>query len=450
MRFGDCVRLGIVNLRAHKKRVIIVTVIVGLLFSFLMAMYMLASGFYGAANREASRMTEGKMIVFSEPDMRKCKDSCDVEAMEADIRERMWQYRASLIEVSEYQTEDGTMYQMAPELVSGAIEADLARAPEGVPIILASNQVLGTWLGITPEMGPVSGRVDRVTGEANLQKMREIRQQAVGRVIKSPSGQEYYVAGIAPGSYGPYSNDIRAMGNNNAILMILSETTIGADNRIILLNEADGLGEKVEHSGRVWGAFANWTTAEEYYHEPVNQCNDFLQDSVSECNKEHKYFTEALLGTFAFTEMNRQGQMWGIIGGLAVVLIVLAVIIMLATYLRLMGQDAKVIALYRAMGATRGEVILIYLIYFLMLSLIVTGFALGLAVIVMLIMTFVDGPIVGQVLALTYGVPVRLAWLMGWNKMILVIIAVILLVVPACVLLGMGQFGGKELARKLK
>ena len=102
------------------------------------------------------------------------------------------------------------------------------------------------------------------------------------------------------------------------------------------------------------------------------------------------------------------------------------------------------------MGATRGQVRLVYLSYLLILSLMTVAFSLAVGLGMALLLGAVNGEAISQVFWMGFGVEPGKIWLVGWNWMIWVMVAVILLSAVLAILLSNGQFASKKLARKMK
>ena len=151
----------------------------------------------------------------------------------------------------------------------------------------------------------------------------------------------------------------------------------------------------------------------------------------------------------AVSEMDT-AEMGLVFGITAAVLAVIALIIAVSTYARLIGKDMKIIALYHAMGSTRGQVRLVYLSYLLILSVMTVAFSLVVGLGMALLLGAVNGEAISQVFWMGFGAESGKIWLVGWNWMVWAMVAVLLLSAVLAILLSNGQFASKKLARKMK
>ena len=174
-----------------------------------------------------------------------------------------------------------------------------------------------------------------------------------------------------------------------------------------------------------------------------------LDRAFGHCKNGYKYLTMSAVSDPLKTYDNFQ-LVWLVFGITAAVLAVIALIIAVSTYARLIGKDMKIIALYHAMGATRGQVRLVYLSYLLILSVMTVVFSLAVGLGMALLLGAVNGEVINQVFWMGFGVEPGKIWLVGWNWMIWVMIGVVLLAALVAVVLGNGQFTSKKLARKMK
>ena len=97
------------------------------------------------------------------------------------------------------------------------------------------------------------------------------------------------------------------------------------------------------------------------------------------------------------------------------ILTVIALAIAISTYVRLVQQDKKTIALYRVMGGTRGQIRRVYGAYLLMLSLMVIGFAIAVGLVLAAVVSMVNAEALTQAFMLGFGVEAGQIWLIGWN-----------------------------------
>ena len=134
----------------------------------------------------------------------------------------------------------------------------------------------------------------------------------------------------------------------------------------------------------------------------------------------------------------------------AAVLAAIAVLIALSTYVRLLGGDVKIIALYHAMGATGWQIRLVYLTYLVMLSVLAVGFAVILGLGLAAGLSLVNMAALKEVFAMGFGVVTEEIWLVGWSEVIWWLAGALLVAAGLAVVLGNGNFAGKELGKRMK
>ncbi len=136
---------------------------------------------------------------------------------------------------------------------------------------------------------------------------------------------------------------------------------------------------------------------------------------------------------------------------LQVVLLVTAVIITTMTFAHIIDQDAATVALYRSMGATTGNIYLIYFLYILELCFLAIFTSLLIALIIVLVMTLSNAHALGQRLQEFYvlGSAPHVSFL-GIDVNFCVVILTILLVAPLTLITTHRRFSSKHIARKLK
>lgn len=210
----------------------------------------------------------------------------------------------------------------------------------------------------------------------------------------------------------------------------------------------DAVAMDTAEMGLVFAEFPDLKAAYNYYRDEANYCLD-LDRAFGHCKNGYKYLTMSAISDPLTTYDNFQ-LVWLVFGITAAVLAVIALIIAVSTYARLIGKDMKIIALYHAMGATRGQVRLVYLSYLLILSVMTVVFSLAVGLGMALLLGAVNGEAISQVFWMGFGVEPGKIWLVGWNWMIWVMVAVLLLSAVLAILLSNGQFASKKLARKMK
>lgn len=463
MRIRDFLKLGAANITAHRKRATKVVMIVGVLFGVLLMASMLIQGVENAVLAKMNRPLGGKVLLGTTVNTQYYKEPQAEEIEQERIREKIWQYGGEIIETETYQMAGvGEVAVLPEELVQEAIEVDFAERPaEAVPMVVPVGTVM-RWLNIDIPQ--------RDSAERAAAKVIKAREQALGRTIELGSGQKIYIAGLSSSTAGRSSLSLSGVGQEvNPLNLILGVVPLGSSmnyiiddgktdlEKLIITEEEPEIPEEwlevfpelaVPKVERVWAAFPDLATASGYYYDAENYCEQ-ANYAYGVCETEYKYsVTPGFNDPFAVVATFK--TVWTVFDVVAVVLAVIGVIVMLTTYLRLVGQDTKVIALYRANGATKGQVVGIYVAYLVMLSLLAAVFAIVLAMVLTLIVNLVNGAVLSQAFTLGLGMPEQAIVLIGLNKWELILAVIMIAVAPVTVLISLGQFSGKNLARKLK
>lgn len=110
MRTLDYLRLGAAGMKAHKKRALVIVVIVGLLFEVVAAGAFFLQGLEKVALAEMLTPTEGKVLVMSSVDTRACGEDCEVAAEVEKIKEKIGEHGGEVVPVAVQQTAEGMFY----------------------------------------------------------------------------------------------------------------------------------------------------------------------------------------------------------------------------------------------------------------------------------------------------------------------------------------------------
>ncbi len=458
MRLGDYLRLGAAGVLAHKKRAILVVAISGLLFSVVIAMFTLLDGFQSAVYAEEYKATNGKIlykVAFDE-------EYCEVTGCQAGENERgemlalVWSYGGEVMEdVRAYETSEGLMYAVKPEVVAGVINKEY-EVPEGAVPAVVSADVVGGWLQMTDGM--------MSSMRAKVKVAEEVREKAIGVVItpknryagpedelESEEGKtKFFVEGLLPGPVGNTSLALGGLTGTNPLDVIFDSVHLGWGSSLILQegNLDELLGEPVEMENEVWVSFSNRDKAYEFATDKVNDCDE-ADRFFGSCAKGYKYRVQSAWGNFREMEGNLRIQ-WLIFSIVGLVIGVIAAIIMLTTFARIIGQDKKVIALYQATGATAGQVRKTYLVYLLMLSVMAAVFALVVGIGLALVMNLINLTAISEVFMMGFGAARKTIWVIGWNWRMLVVMLAIILVAPVSIVLAWRKFGAGKVARGLR
>ncbi len=133
------------------------------------------------------------------------------------------------------------------------------------------------------------------------------------------------------------------------------------------------------------------------------------------------------------------------------VLMIVAVIITTFTFIHLLDQESPSVALYRSLGATTGDILLIYLIYLLELCLISVFTSIIIGLVIVAVISGANVSALTETLQDTYELSsVPHVFLLGIDHRFFATIFCVLLTAPLALLLSQGRLSSKHLASSIK
>lgn len=441
MRTLDYLRLGAAGMKAHKKRALVVVMIVGLLFGVVAAGAFFLQGLEQVALAEMLAPTEGKVLVMSSVDTRACGEDCEVAAEVEKMKEKIGEYGGEVVPAAMRQTAEGMFYVVDEgvfgEVFSG-VKAEASGEDEAMTVVVP--------LEVAAELAGIEMPESGASVAERMVAIYKVREAALGRTVESETGARYEVAGILPG--GVYATDLSLVyvgQSGNPLNMLFGQVKTG-------VSQSFGVGQAedvdAEAMGMVLAVFEDIEAAEGYYWDEVNYCAE-VDRMMGRCSEEYRYQVAAAVADPLGTYDNLQ-QVWSVFKIAAAVLAAIAVLIALSTYVRLLGGDVKIIALYHAMGATGWQIRLVYLTYLVMLSALAVGFAVILGLGLAAVLSLVNMAALKEVFAMGFGVVMEEIWLVGWSEVIWWLAGALLIAAVLAVVLGNGNFAGKELGKRMK
>lgn len=443
MRLNDYLKLGFAGVRAHKKRAIMTTIIVGIIFSLIFMAYFLFKGAEGLAFAKINQPTSGKILLSSTNDIDQCTAPDDCQSKALAFSEKVEEFGGKIIKNSfSVSTADGIFPVLPVEILSAAIQADLSQAPTGAIPILMSISTLLAWQDIELFSEADRYNKDRAAVAAKvIPKMETALTSSLGQVVSSPSGVDYYVAGFLPSNTGVAMSLESVLRKGNAWLDIILMPIAGGSSLPIIL-QVDNLTfpetmEIVPAQSPTSPLFSIFPNVESAY--------DFSRTVA----RSGSPLPTCLFGDL-FSTISQYQSLQQIIKIVANILAVVAVIVIVTTYLRLLGQDHKIISVYFASGATKLQICLVYCVYLTILSLLAILFALCLGSLAALVINLIYQTPLEQLFALNFGTLKTPVILFGWDFAILKYIILIIILAPLSVLMGQGNFSRARLAHQLK
>lgn len=231
----------------------------------------------------------------------------------------------------------------------------------------------------------------------------------------------------------------------NPLNMLLGSVATGNSGTLAL----NGGELEVQSTDEVWAMFPDLPKAQEYINNIATHNCNLLERRQGYCPRVKELLATTVIGDPVATYDNFE-QIWNVFKIFAIVLSVIGCVVAFSTYTRLVGRDAKVIALYHAMGATKWQIVGVYCTYLLGLSLLAGMFSLILAAGMVLIINLLSMTKLTQIFVIGFGAKETMIWLFGWSNWILLFVSLLLMVPLVCVLLNLRKFSSKKLAQKMK
>ena len=188
--------------------------------------------------------------------------------------------------------------------------------------------------------------------------------------------------------------------------------------------------------------FSNLEAAYEYYEN--ENCN--LERNLGRCSS---YTVAELVGNRLQTKDALETvYLFFRYGGL--VLLLIAVAISVATFIRLLSENARSIALYRSLGASGLDILFIHFSYLVELCLITVLFAVILGADIATMISLKDAELLSGILTSIYSRSVDSGILIGLSFEVTEIVLAVLATAPLCLILTLDQLSSKNLAKKIK
>ncbi len=201
------------------------------------------------------------------------------------------------------------------------------------------------------------------------------------------------------------------------------------------------IGEEIPESV-VIAKFSNLKNAYEYYSKADARELHYSTDDYQIA----ELFSNQV-GVYRYFRDKNKDFIWPV----SVVLMAVSAFILAFTMAHLIASNTKTFVLYRSIGASRGQILLIYFVYLLELCVKAAVFAVILALLFAGVATAVGwNYLLEQLTTLYPQAPYFLPILLGVNWRCLETIACMFLAAPVSFLLCIDQFSGKKAAQKLK
>lgn len=478
MKLFKLAKLGHRNLTHHKKQTIFTVIVIGALFSILVAIQFIFQGLENFHRQRSLEVFDNKIYITAQACRlgqlespysieRNCIDdhgrlnqdclrqasqqpapcSTDPQQVNQLFNERSKPYGGKVVGNVEVRTTDNsTRLSFYPiDLFKNHVTADLSKKPNDIPATVVTLQKASDLLEINLK--------DTISSQRKLSLLQEVRQKAIGKVLQD-GDQAIFVAGILP--YGSHKISVARHERDVRPLDILLEN-IASYSRyssgVFLLNDQSPAIKYLIDSTKPYNyqALIEFTSADQAYNYYKYEI-DYVAPGLlaPEKNRSPEYLVEEL-ATNSFNAFESMATKRFILSFANYALLITAVIIIVFTFLRLVSQDSKLIALYRSLGATARDVWFIYLWYVFELCVLTALFALGVGALLVLGISWHYSVDFNAAASLFYAKHITsFTPFIGFSWEVAKIIGAILLSAPIVSILTLDQLSIKNVARRLK
>lgn len=441
MKISQAVKLGHQNLAGHKRRNLAAMITAGILFGVLMAVLLVVQGLENTitqAHNAAIITTPYYLKISTNPNhcdtdikfdengqiissITTCPDY-DVEA----IKTELVKYHG---ELQDSPTEDNLQFWQ--NVLKSKLQ--LENIPKGAsPVLLGA----GTALNLAHLTPPPHLNLSQ-----QVAVMEKVVQPLIGQTFLDANGELLYFAGLLP------TGDLAEIG---AVYQRGHWQSSG--NPINLLLTLAGASTPELPTGILYLGRSTASTRDDASHELINYHNYLAKfenfdaayqfaeakvcvDEFGACEFLPEYNVTPLIGNqiqiayrFQLVKFILNLVKYGVM--------LIALIVMLITCIKVIQAETTTIQLYRSLGASSGDLNIIYGAYLLEFCLLTMLFALMLGVIIAGVISFCSATWLKEMLTIAYakeftGPPV----LLGWNFSLTEVIVVMLLVAPLGLLL---------------
>ncbi len=456
LKFSDAVRLSWSNIAQHRKRSFLIVITISVLFMLIVGLDLMFQGIENTVLNASTLASDGKIYV--ETGFSPAFEGVSFEgyvpsnAMEI-VNQRIERYDGQNVgKVVEYtfetiEVKDSTSYGQvkiftpdkyqvtSDSAIHDFINMSLADVPEGkIPVVLMKDAVLSeqeqTDFYPVGEF-PMSNSIDLV-----LPGGFNVLNWALGSATGRTDAEFFHKFLIVDDNSGLVTDFIK------------ERTEEMRAQRIELLGAAEDEKVRVGVVEYALAIFADAKDAAEYYLRTATEGREYGYV----CDYSHDYYcktvdlfgnTVSVAASFAYVEYT--------LSVIGIVLLVIATCIASITLKHVIDEDVQTIALYRSMGASRFDVLLIYFCYFVELCLMSILACIVISLLFAGVLALIYGGELGTTLMRAYGLAtVPSVSFIGFNSKVIIVLLMIILVAPLSLLLTLRRFSAKHIAKKLK
>lgn len=431
MKTKDVLKISTKNIKIYLKRNLMIMAVMGVIFGLIFAINLWLTGMEKTYVAQASRATDGQVIIAATNSTEgMIIDDTRPKTSRADMKADIEAHGGKVLEDAEKFGMFGAVVLPA-ELVKNAIEVDLDKTPaDAAPVLIT------TFLG---EQLLNKDFPNEYTSAINKQKDYEnYREELIGKTFTDSYGAKYYVVGLASSNFHINNLSFKHLerGNSNLLNPILEIIPTPEGTPIVIDNGKSQL----------------WQKGSNVLEKDVSASNKTTIAVFDNSEKAYEYLKNGN-GRFMNIDLPNRTYSVTVIAGMSpesayilkiikmvaniasVVLGIIAAIVVIFTSIRLIDQDRHNIALHYSLGATTGQVRIIYLCYFLELMIGAAIFAFVFANIIVLSFSALNKKMLGIQAMLGFNQMIyESVWWYGMNLMTLMIFVAMLIMAPLCIL----------------
>ena len=431
MKTKDVLKISTKNIKIYLKRNLMIMAVMGVIFGLIFAINLWLTGMEKTYVAQASRATDGQVIIAATNSTEgMIIDDTRPKTSRADMKADIEAHGGKVLGDAEKFGMFGAVVLPA-ELVKNAIEVDLDKTPaDAAPVLIT------TFLG---EQLLNKDFPNEYTSDINKQKDYEnYREELIGKTFTDSYGAKYYVVGLASSNFHINNLSFKHLerGNSNLLNPILEIIPTPEGAPIVIDNGKSQL----------------WQKGSNVLEKDVSASNKTTIAVFDNSEKAYEYLKNGN-GRFMNIDLPNRTYSVTVIAGMSpesayilkiikmvaniasVVLGIIAAIVVIFTSIRLIDQDRHNIALHYSLGATTGQVRIIYLCYFLELMIGAAIFAFVFANIIVLSFSALNKKMLGIQAMLGFNQMIyESVWWYGMNLMTLMIFVAMLIMAPLCIL----------------
>ena len=482
MKIFSLMKIGHRHVASRKRQSLLSVVTIGILYGVLISILFLLEGAEDDFI-QSSNLISGNKIYTTVSSCRSINNCLSWEAIEPLARRKASSYDGEIVSklrVYNYKNGGASFKVIDEEYVKDVIGINLNEFPRGTLFKIISLDEAEEIANLDESSSYEEETYISTKKTYSIEEIEDLKSKLLGRefteVYKVPTSSlaeepllevdsdlaeisemkyedkpvKYVVAGIigterTPTEISEGYGDIRFLD----LLLSLTSNKVIEENLFIsrlndnTINYQEIFEASTEDNSMPIVEFKKLKDAYDFY---ANE-NCELERNQGKCSS--NFTVEELVGN-RLQSQNALKSLYRFLGYDEVALILVAVTIAVFTFIRLVGENARSIALYRSIGASSSDILLIYLFYLLELCFFATifSFLLGLAIAVAI--SVKDIEVLSNMFTSIFARKITSGLLIGFSPEMITIAISIFLTAPLCTLLTLDQLSTKNIAKKIK